>query len=183
MLAGKVVAQVSSKEFGCTSLAQAYDISLNSGDNIYRFWDTPGLNEGDDGNVPAGKAIESLRQLVEGLPTVNLVIYCVRAQRLTGIVQKNYETFCKIMGDRKVPMLLVLTGLEQEDDRKGWWKRNRKVVKRMRMTFEQHACVTTIKGTNGIYEKEYQVSTDVVWVLVKEHCKVYTGSEDKVGYS
>jgi hypothetical protein len=82
MLARKDVATVSGNSIGCTPSAQAYDISPDSDNRIYRFWDTPGLNEGDEGNVPARDAIDELRRVIEGhrLPTINLAIYCVRGQ-------------------------------------------------------------------------------------------------------
>jgi len=138
MLARKDVANVSGNIIGCTPSAQAYDISPDPDNRIYRFWDTPGLNEGDEGNVPAKDAIGELRRVIEGhrLP-INLAIYCVRGQGFTDLVRKNYDEFCKILDKRNpdVSILLVVTGLELKDDMNSWWKQNKRVVAKMQMTF------------------------------------------------
>jgi len=167
MLAGKDVAEVSSLVWGCTTSAESYDINIEN--KTYKFWDTSGLNEGEEGSVPAEKAITDLFNLVKGIG-VNLIVYCVRGCRFTDIVRVNFDLFCGIMCEGKVPIVLVVTGLEQEEVLDEWWTKYEKDIKRMGLSFEGHACVTTIKGRNNIYQKEYQESSDRVWGLVKEHC-------------
>jgi hypothetical protein len=41
----------------------------------------------------------------------------------------------------------------------------------MGMTFDGHACVTTTKGQDNIYEVEYSESAKKVWKLVEDRCK------------
>ena len=74
------------------------------------------------------------------------------------------------MCEGKVLVVIVVTGLEQEENMDEWWRKYEKDVKRLGLTFEGHACVTTIKGRNDIYEKEYEESTGKVWRLVEAHC-------------
>lgn len=170
MLAQREIAEVSSGVFGCTLSSQKFDISPNADHRSYTFWDTPGLNEGEEGHVPAREAIRHLYNLVKDLPSVNLVIYCVRGSRFTDIVRVNYDMFWAIICEGKVPVVLVVTGLEQEDDMEQWWSRSHKGIEQMGIAFNGHACVTTTRGRNGLYEEEYRESKDKVWALVQRHC-------------
>ena len=172
LLARKYVAKVSSGVFGCTTPSHHYDISPtgNADHTPYRFWDTAGLNEGEQGTVPARDALDLLYNLVKGLRNISLVIYCVRGARFTDIARVNYDLSWGIMCEGRVPIVLVVTGLEQESDMDQWWTNYGKDVKGMGMTFEGHACVTTTKGRNNLYEQEYLQSADKVWTLVQKHC-------------
>jgi len=167
MLAREDVAKVSSEVLGCTPAAKDYDLVKQ--DKTYRFWDTPGLNEGEEGNVPAQKAINELFELVKTM-SVSLIICCVRGGRLTDIVRVNCDMFCRIICEGKVPIVLVVTGLEQEDNMDQWWTKFEKDVRRLDLAFKEHACVTTIKGRNGLYSKEYEQSANKVWRLVESCC-------------
>ena len=168
MMARQTIAKVSSQAAGCTPSIQKYSIQSDAGDT-YTFWDTPGLNEGEDGNVPAQEAFKHLSRLV-GQAAINLIIYCVRGSRFTDIARVNYDLFYGIICEGKVPIVLVVTGLELENDMDLWWDYNKKVVQRMGMAFEGHACVTTTKGRDDIFKEKFLVSEGRVWALVKEHC-------------
>src|SRR5258705_3988141 len=117
MLAGEEVAEVSSLVWGCTTSAQSYDIKIEN--KTYKLWESSGLNEGEEGSVPAEKAIKDLFNLVKGI-SVNLIIYCVRGCRFTDIVRVNFDLFCGIICEGKVPVVLVVTGLEQEEVLDDW---------------------------------------------------------------
>jgi energy-coupling factor transporter ATP-binding protein EcfA2 len=167
MLVGKDVANVSSLVWGCTTSAEGYTVTKE--DKAYKLWDTSGLNEGEEGSVPAEKAIKDLFNLVKDI-SVNLIVYCVRGCRFTDIIRLNFDLFCGIICEGKVPIVIVVTGLEQEENMDDWWTKYGKDVKRFGLAFEGHACVTTIKGRNNIYENEYQESTGKVWRLIQAHC-------------
>jgi hypothetical protein len=136
--------------------------------DIYTIWDTPGLNEGRDGNVPDQEAFKQLFSLVNR-SVIHLIVYCIRGSRLTDKVRVNYDLFYGIICERKVPIVLVVTGLELGNEMDQWWNHNMKVIERMGMSFEGYACVTTTKG-GGIYEEKFRVSQDRVWALLKGHC-------------
>jgi len=169
MLANRTVAKVANTAAGCTRFNEHHIVSDVDG-NRFTFWDTAGLNEGEQGTVPARNALANLfdSELVGG-NGANLVIYCVRGTRLPEMLRVNYDLFWGIACEGMVPIILVATGLEQETDMDDWWRRNQKAVDCMGMSFEGHACVTTIRGKDGIYETEYQQSKMKVWKLVKEH--------------
>jgi len=169
LLARNNVAPTSSKLSGGTESNESFKISP-SANKTYTFWDTPGLNEDEQGTVPAKQAMDNLCNLVNEIRSVNLIIYCIRGPRLPGIVRVNYDLFCGIICEGKVPIVLVVTGLEQESNMDQWWAKYEKDIKKMDMTFEGHACVTTTKGRNNLYEQEYLQSADKVWTLVQKHC-------------
>lgn len=166
LIAGKEIAKVSSQAAGCTPTIQAYKIQ--SAGDTYTIWDTPGLNEGEEGNVPTQEVFKQLNNLITR-SRINLIVYCLRGSRLTGITQVNYDLFHGIMCEGMVPIVLVVTGLELENDMDQWWNRNAKVIEDMGMTFEGYACVTTIRNGANIYGEKFRVSQDMVWALLKEH--------------
>jgi len=175
MLAGELMATESNSPTGCTSSNNSIEISKGWPDGsqtTYTFWDTPGLNEGELGSVPAQAAMTNLCDLLRE-HSVNLIIYCLRGSRFTDIVRVNYDLFYGIVCEKKVPIVLVVTGLEQERNMDDWWQRNKKIIKQMGMAsaFNGYACVTTTKGKGGIYRREYRDSASKVWMLVKECCR------------
>jgi predicted GTPase len=199
MLAGTEVTKTSSNAHGCTFQSCSIEVSFDSGCQIfdsknlkvdelvchildsktYRFWDTSGLNEGEEGTVPAKAALSNLHELVAQLSEkengISLLVYCIRGSRLRDIVRVNYDLFWGIICQRKVPIVLVVTGLELEEDMERWWVDNKEELKEMGMTFHGHACVTTTKGKNDrmgkpIFEKEFRESETRVRELVESTC-------------
>jgi len=167
MLAGEKVATVSGGASGCTSSNQSYPIP-HSGKN-YTFWDTAGLNESDDGTVSSRHAIQNLLDLVKD-NDINLLVYCVR-DRLPNIIRVNYDLFWGIVCKKKVPIVLVTTGLEGRTDMESWWGENQKAIKKMKMSFDGHACITSWRGRRNAYDREYEESAKKVWKLVGQYCK------------
>ncbi len=175
MIADTASATVSNAAIGCTFESVPYDVELSG--CKYRLWDTAGLNEGEHGNVAADRAIENLRLLVQGLKDggVSLLVYCIRGSRLRDIVQINYDLFYKVICSGEVPIVVVITGLENEEDMENWWKDNAEDLHRQGMIFSGHACVTATKGkvtTSGQYmfEEEYNLSVKLVREVIIAHC-------------
>ena len=78
---------------------------------------------------------------------IHLVIYCVRGSRLTRALRRNYDLFYVTVCRRKVPVALVVTGLEhQQDEMETWWIENEAALLRQGMRFDAHACVTTVNA-------------------------------------
>ncbi len=198
MLAGKKAAETSGKTYGCTFQSDMFEFTLGKSEftlfileprlrtynffpdpEIYRFWDTPGLNEGDQGTVPAERALFNLHELVQQLSAmrggVNLLVYCIRGTRLRDIVRVNYHLFWGIICQCKVPIVLVITGLELEENMDRWWKDNEGELEAMGMKFDGHACITTTKGKTDktgvhIFEEEFKASEAKVRKAVQENC-------------
>jgi hypothetical protein len=157
---------------------------------IYRFWDTSGLNEGDKGTVPAETALFNLHELVQRLSAmgggVNLLVYCIRGTRLRDIVRVNYDLFWGIICQCKVPIVLVITGLELEENMDRWWKDNEGELEAMGMKFDGHACITTTKGKTDkmgvhLFEEEFKASQVKVRKTVQEKCAQEPFRLEKMG--
>lgn len=170
MIAGTVTTPTSAAAKGCTFESTAHLVDIPDGPSV-TLWDTAGLNEGDRGTVKAGLAIANLYKLIRDLKDgVSLLVYCVRG-RITDSTIKNYEVFYDFC-EGKVPIALVVTGLEEEEDREVWWKENKEAYEKGGMTFEGHACIVATKGKKKggqfTYAKEYEESTATVRKMITD---------------
>jgi len=187
MVSDTASAAVSNAAIGCTFESVPYDVELSG--CKYRLWDTAGLNEGEHGNVTADRAIENLRVLVQGLKDggVGLLVYCIRGSRLRDIVKINYDLFYKVICGGEVPIVVAITGLENEEDMENWWKDNAEDFDRQGMNFSGHACITATKGkvtTSGQYmfEEEYNLSVKLVQEVIVAHCGKGSWTPDGSGW-
>ena len=174
MLGGAPLAGVSSQALGFTFANAPYLITL--GEQTYRIWDTAGLNEGQQGTIPAEDALNNLKNLVQSLGDgINLLVYCFRGTRFRDILRVNYDMFTGIICQKQVPVVAVITGLENESPMDSWWEANQKEFKNRDLVFAGQACVTTSKGKqmkddSFMYEEEYQESEEKVRELLQKHC-------------
>ena len=99
---------------------------------------------------------------------VSLLVYVVRDPRLSHSIRKNYELFYEIFC-QKVPIFLVISGLENEEDMEGWSKRNERAYNEEKMTFDGATCITAIRGKRNIFTQEFEESQRVEG-LVFDHC-------------
>src|ERR1700730_10509355 len=90
MLEGNDKAEVSSSAKGVTFTSAQYQKTISG--TLFKVFDTAGLNEGAAGAVPARAASKGLSQLLRQLEgSLNLLVYVMRAPRITETAQKNYE--------------------------------------------------------------------------------------------
>ncbi|KDQ55076.1 hypothetical protein JAAARDRAFT_340664 [Jaapia argillacea MUCL 33604] len=173
MLADETVAKISSDARGCTFESTAYHIRVSNAD--MRIYDTAGLGEADQGTVSATLAIANLYKLIRSLDSgINLLVYVIRGNRLKEMTTKNYQMFYDIFCKKKVPIVLVVTGLEGEDDMDQWWGRNEKEFAKYGMKFAGQACVTKTKGKSRdgvhLYQQEYDQSKSTVEEMIARTC-------------
>ncbi|KAH7888942.1 P-loop containing nucleoside triphosphate hydrolase protein [Phlebopus sp. FC_14] len=151
MVAGRSLAQTSSGVLGCTFQHTKYEVDIH--DRRYVIWDTAGLDEGTQGTVPAEQAEANLKLLLRELIKANgidLLIYCVRGFRIRKALLNNYNIFYSAICRKKVPIVVVVTGLEnQEEEMEDWWIANEREFTELKMHFDGHACVTTLDA-NGV---------------------------------
>ncbi|KAG6908872.1 hypothetical protein DXG01_002946 [Tephrocybe rancida] len=174
MLAREPVAKVSSDAVGQTFGNVPHPIEFNGTQIV--AWDTAGLNESEYGTVHPEKAIDNLRCLAEKLDgRINLLVYCIKASRFRQIWKINYDIFVSGFCQGKVPVVLIVTGCEDEvPDMEDWWTRNASVFSTYGLGFDGHACITVTKGRElmsgeHMFDKEYKESERVVRQLVLEH--------------
>ncbi|KAF8552005.1 hypothetical protein OG21DRAFT_1394569, partial [Imleria badia] len=123
LIAGKEIAAASSGAKGCTLSFKSYNFPANG--RRYHIWDTVGLDEPDMEFTAIGQACELIQDLTsEG--GVDLLLFCIRAPRITGTSQANYRLFYEVLCRSSVPVAFVVTHLEQEKEvhMDSWWDRN-----------------------------------------------------------
>jgi hypothetical protein len=169
MLDGHQEAEMSQGLVGKTFNSTPY--SRRIGGEEFTIWDTVGLNEGPQGMVPTATAIENLWWLVRGLDNgVSLLMFVVRG-RITERTHDNYRLFYEVFCEKAVCIVLVVTGMENEEDLEGWWQRNEVHYTKYGMKFDGHTCVTAFKGKGGRHQKEYNRSKMMIEELIVENSK------------
>jgi GTPase Era involved in 16S rRNA processing len=152
MLAGGDVAKVSSSSSGCTFESKSYPLG-----STCRLFDTVGLNEGKQGTVSPTEAVVNLYKLIRSLEDgVNLLVYCVRGPRIRETMVNNYKMFYSVFCKEQVPIVLVVTGLENEESMETWWDENQSAFTEHGMHFSGHVCGTATKGKNNHFADEYK---------------------------
>jgi hypothetical protein len=175
MLAGRNVAQASSHAIGCTFENNGYAFDI--GNYPVLAYDTTGLNESLFGRVPTLKAIAGLFKLIRDLATnggLDFLIFVTRP-RITENTCRNYELFHKVFAREKVPILIAITCLENEQDMDAWWDNNKKEFESSKMEFSRHACITATRGRKlspNVYslDQEYTLSTKKLRAQVSFQC-------------
>jgi len=129
-----------------------------------------GLNEPTLNNTSYLDAIGNAHDLIVSLQKkggVHGLLFCIRGGKISDIVQRNYTLFYEFLCHERVPLTLIITGLENEpDDMDSWWALNRAHVEKSGITSVAHVCITTIKGDNNVYEERYIESRKKVHVLL-----------------
>ncbi|KAG1725512.1 hypothetical protein EDB19DRAFT_1947052 [Suillus lakei] len=152
-IAQQELAKTSNDGSGCTPSAERHPVEI-SGQRFILF-DTAGLNEGSEGTVPAAKAEKQLKSLLRELMSpgsdgISLLVYCVRSTSSPHIHARAYNTFYAGICQKKVPIVVVATGLERETRMESWWDMNREKFESHGMHFAGHACVTALQEYEGI---------------------------------
>jgi GTPase SAR1 family protein len=170
MLAGQEASRTSDKGFAAFSTS---GYALDAGGRNVVVWDVVGMRRGH-GDEISEDAARNLRRLIQNLHGgVNLLVHCVNAKHPDDDWKLNYEAFYRVIGNKKVPIVLVVTGLEDHVPMEEWWKLNEAGMKKRGMTFDGHACITTIRGKplNNFpghwYDEQYEQSRMAVRELIK----------------
>ena len=176
ILAGAQVAKSSNDAVGCTFDHQQYRIKVAS--HSIRIYDTTGLNQSPTGTVPGAQAVAKLFNLIRCLTDSDGIDFMVMVIKPEGIKErtvKNYELFFKTLCQQQVPIVIVVTNLENEETMDDWWQRNEERLRNHGMTFTGHACVTTTKGkrtpSGFSLQTEYDLSKKTLDDLISFHCQ------------
>lgn len=158
---------------GCTLSSTPYEVNVLG--RSMTLWDTAGLDEGEDGRVPDWKAVINLYNLLQKVQNgVNLLVFVTRP-RIKKSAQKNWKLFYEIICQKKVQIVMVVTGLEEEKDMDGWWMNNKETLHKYGIYPDDHACITASRGKmmrNGkhVYDEEFEESKERVEFLFKSKC-------------
>lgn len=173
MLSNSTVAKTSSSATGCTFDSKSYLIHLRG--KKFNIYDTAGLDEGKEGTVPTTDAIVQLFNLLKSLESgLNLLVFCMRGPRIRDASHKNWSLFHEIICQRKVPIVMAVTGLEDEEDMDEWWISNKWAFQRFEIFPQEVACITATKGKklkNGWrYQEEFEESKLKMENILRRHC-------------
>lgn len=84
--------------------------------------DTAGLNESDEGSIPAHEALKNLMKLLKTTERGLNLIILVTSGRIVYTTVENFDLIVKTLTSRNVPMIIVQTHLEDEEDPSEWAK-------------------------------------------------------------
>jgi len=169
LMAGKEVAHTSPDMQRCTLQWKEYTIKFGGGS--YTIFDTIGLEEPQLGIKEYLESVENAYKLVKELDArggIDLLLFCVRAGRVTATLQSNYRLFHEFLCEKKVPIVLAITNLEREEIMEDWWKRNEATFNRYEIKVAGHACITAANRLDGRHKDLYEQSRTTIRDLVKE---------------
>ncbi|KAG2066035.1 hypothetical protein BDR04DRAFT_1170994 [Suillus decipiens] len=174
LMAGKNVASTSSDLKACTLHWQEYSIEFGS--ESYKVFDTVGLQEPQLDIQQYLDAVENAYKLIHELQRqggIDLLVFCMRAGRLTSTLQTNYRLFHEFLCNKKVPIVVVITCLENEaGEMDAWWTRNLDMFNEQEVDVADHACITALEDS---YPERYEESRTTIRELVKK----FTADEQK----
>jgi len=179
LMAGEEKAKTSPDMERCTMCWKEFSIAFDG--FKYKVFDTIGLEEPQLGINEYLDAIYNARNLIMKLESeggIDLLLFCVRAGRVSATLQNNYRLFYEWLCEKKVPIVLVLTGLEREQNMEDWWVRNKSTFDKFNIVVDGHACITAANKLDGRHQELYQLSRQLVRDLVREH----THDKPKDGY-
>ena len=168
MIVGTDVARTSNGAGGCTLKEQHYEADIDN--NTFRIYDTTGLNQEEQGRVPHWVAIESLYTLIRRLDGLSLLIYCMR-WKVDEMAEANWTLFSKIICGGNVPIIAVVTGLDQEEDPDDWWRRkdNQEVFQKHHIEPRAVGCIVSSRGNRNENAGVYVKSQDKLRGLIKDN--------------
>ena len=115
---------------GITAKSHLY-APFDFGERKIEVIDTVGLHESAHGTVPADEAIVELVTLLEkAREGFSLLIHVTRASRITKDHDEDYTFFVEKMTQNQIPVVLAVTGCENEQPMAAWVERNLDAFKR-----------------------------------------------------
>jgi predicted GTPase len=180
LMAGKEVASTSPGMQSCTMRWQEYNIEFNG--ETYKVFDTVGLEEPQLGVKEYLKSVENAYSLIKKLESeggIDLLLFCMRAGRISGMLQSNYRLFHEFLCEKKVPIVLAITNLERERRMEDWWEREHANFDKYQIKVAGHACITAADHLEGRHKNLYEQSR----VTIRELVKTYVADGQKQAWT
>ena len=134
---------------GITAKSHVYE-PFQAGDCKIEIIDTVGLHESARGTVPADQAVVELVELLENARDgFSLLVHVTRASRITKEHDDDYKFFVEKMTQGKIPVMLAVTGCENEHPMNAWVQRNQEAFSR----FSYKELVPTCLASGGPMEE------------------------------
>ncbi|KAG2746409.1 hypothetical protein P692DRAFT_20670214, partial [Suillus brevipes Sb2] len=168
LMAGKEVAHTSPGTQRCTMQWREHTISF--GGEFYKVFDTSGLDNPQLGINEYLESVENAYRLIKELDRrggIDLLLFCVRAGRVTATLQSNYRLFHEFLCEKKVPIVLAITNLEREQRMEDWWARNHSTFDKYQIQVAGHVCITAANRLDGRHKDLYEESRITIRNLVQ----------------
>lgn len=134
---------------GITAKSHLYS-RFQTGDCSIEIIDTVGLHESSHGTVPAEQAVIELIELLEkARDGFSLLVHVTRASRITKEHDDDYKFFVEKMTQGSIPVILAVTGCENEHPMTSWVERNQEAFSR----FAYKELVPTCFASGGPMEE------------------------------
>ncbi|KAG1778215.1 P-loop containing nucleoside triphosphate hydrolase protein [Suillus placidus] len=170
LMAGKDIAYTSPGMQPCTLHWQEYLIDFDG--VSYKIFDTVGLEEPQLGIKEYLESVENAYWLIKKLESeggIDLLLFCMRAGRISGMLQSNYRLFHEFLCEKKVPIVLAITNLERERRMEDWWEREHANFDKYQINVAGHACITAANNLEGRHKDLYEESRITIRELVKTY--------------
>ncbi|KAF9441648.1 hypothetical protein P691DRAFT_715003, partial [Macrolepiota fuliginosa MF-IS2] len=171
MLSDVPVAIISDGADGCTFASSSFEVSVSS--QPVTLWDTVGFGQSDAGIVSDSDAISQLYKLIRSLSDgVSLLMFVLRAPRIMSSDSYNWKIFQGVICQWRVPIVIVITGLEELEDRNRWWWDNEQRFRKDSIFPAGFACVTATRGKKQkrgeghVFDEEYEESREAIRELI-----------------
>ncbi|KAF5366129.1 hypothetical protein D9757_010948 [Collybiopsis confluens] len=164
MLLGEEKAHISNGAKPCTHKNEAY--LANDGGKQYRLYDTIGLDQvGVENRTDILVQLYHLIRSLHDHDGVTLLVYCMRGPTFPETLDRSYRIFYEGFCRQEVPIVIVVTGLEDLADMESWWTNNAAAFSEKNLAFEGHACITAKTG-----KAEYNPSRRDLWKMISDEC-------------
>ncbi|KAH7888327.1 P-loop containing nucleoside triphosphate hydrolase protein [Phlebopus sp. FC_14] len=170
LIAEREIAEVTPDMRGCTLDCEEYRLNVDTAH--LRIFDTVGLN---GPTVDASNYLAAVRKayklinLLNRAGGVDLLLFCIRGSRLTMAQQSNYKLFHEFLCNKKVPVAIIVTHLENEDSMEDWWRRNERDFGHFKIDFVGHACVTATNRNCHLFKDKLRESRTAILGLIRQH--------------
>jgi len=154
----------------CTLHWQEYPVAFDG--HTFKVFDTVGFEEPGFGMNKYLDVIANAYNLIAKLRNeggIHLLLFCVRAGRFSATIQNNYRLVYEWLCEKKVPIVLVLTGLEREKNMDDWWTRYKPTFDKYEIFVDSHACITAADGLEGRHQQLYEQSRRLIRQLAIQH--------------
>ena len=183
LLAGEERAKTSPDMERCTMHWEEYPIAFD-GCN-YKVFDTVGLVESQlkiEGHLDAIADARTLVTKLENEGGIDLLLFCVRPTRFTSTIENNHRRFCvQLLRKKKIPIVLLVTALEDEQIMEDWWTRNKGIFEQSKIVVNDHACITAV-NLGGRYQKLHEESRQLVRKLVRKYAQGSSHTHAEIYY-
>ncbi|KAG1812466.1 uncharacterized protein BJ212DRAFT_451557 [Suillus subaureus] len=169
LIADQSIAKTGSNLKRCTLTWTKYVLPklFNNGMQCNIF-DTMGIENPELEPYEYHRSIKNASRLLRELDAcggTSLLVYCIQKGRDSGALRSNYQLFREVLYQRRVPIVMVVTCLEDEEVMEEWWARNHASLEASEIIVEGHACVTTLVDE----DVKYKASKEAVRELIRQY--------------